>query len=488
MCVPGQRLCGTRPFFVLTPFFRTHTILTHIPHCNRTVFAAGFYKGSTVKAAETVRFCFTKVRVAGFDIKKSFNGQKRSFFIMKKTKLLAVLAAIIGGLLCLAGCNVESDNPSDSGTPPSGIAPVTGKTAAEIVRAMGAGWNLGNTLDACNDNSGYQGLETETSWGNPKTTKDTIKTVADAGFKSIRIPVSWHNHLTNEKIDAAWIARVKEIVDWALECNLYAVINIHHDTWNASGDFWGYYPDNAHKEKSIKYVKNIWQQVAEKFSSYDQRLIFETLNEPRLRGTKHEWWCDYLQNGNCSQCSEAVEIVNELNKAALETIRAAGGKNSSRLVIVPSYVASPDYAFKDSFKFPSDSANMIALSTHMYTPNDFAMKSPGDTVFSDKHKDDLTYYFDTLNSKFVQKDVPVFIGEYGATNKNNKDERIKWVKFFIENASKYKMSPCLWDNNNYAVSEDDSENKYEEKFGYLNRKTLQWYDKDFINAIMTSFK
>lgn len=356
---------------------------------------------------------------------------------------------------------------------------------------MGAGWNLGNTLDACNVNSGeHKGLETETSWGMPRTTKQTIDTVANAGFKSIRIPVSWHNHLTNGKIDADWIARVKEIVDWALEDNLYVVMNIHHDTWNGSGNFWGYYPDNAHKEKSVEYVKNIWRQVAEKFSSYDQRLIFETLNEPRLRETKHEWWCnDYLQNNNCSQCSEAVQIINELNKFALETIRAAGGKNSTRLVIVPSYAASPDYAFKDSFEVPSDSAGMIALSTHMYTPNVFAMKSPGDTIFSEDHKNDLTYYFTTLNSKFVKKGVPVFIGEYGATNKNNKDERIKWVKFFVSNASENKMSPCLWDNNKYAVSDSDPEDKrFEEKFGYLNRNTLAWYDKDFIDAIMASFK
>lgn len=375
----------------------------------------------------------------------------------------------------------------DEQTPPPATATaVEGKTAAEIMQAMGAGWNLGNTLDACNDKSGeHKGLDTETSWGMPKTTKQTIDTVAAAGFKTIRIPVSWHNHLTNGTIDTKWLARVKEIVDWALEDNLYVVINIHHDTWNGSGNFWGYYPDNAHKVKSIEYVKNIWQQVAEKFSSYDQRLIFETLNEPRLRGTDHEWWCgNYLNNNNCSQCSEAVKIVNELNKTALETIRAAGGKNSTRLVIVPSYVASPDYAFKDSFKVPSDSAGMIALSTHMYTPYDFAMASPGDKVFSEKHKSDLTYFFNELNSKFVKKGVPVFIGEYGATNKNNKDERIKWVKFFVENASKNKMSSCLWDNNNYAVSGND----YEEKFGYLDRKTFEWYDKDFIDAIMISFK
>lgn len=383
---------------------------------------------------------------------------------------------------------ISPDNKAsdDTVTPPPVTAAVEGKSAAEIVRAMGAGWNLGNTLDACNDESGeHKGLDTEILWGMPRTTKQTIDTVADADFASIRIPVSWHNHLTNEKIDAAWIARVKEIVDWALENNLYVVINIHHDTWNGSGNFWGYYPDNAHKAQSIKYVKNIWQQVAKEFSSYDQRLIFETLNEPRLRGTNHEWWCgDYLQKDNCSQCAEAVQIINELNEAALETIRAAGGKNSTRLVIVPSYVASPDYAFKTSFKVPSDSAGMVALSTHMYTPYAFAMQSPGDKNFSEEHKNNLKYYFDTLNSKFVENGIPVFIGEYGATNKNNKAERIKWVKFFVENASKKNMSPCLWDNNNYDVSGSD----YDEKFGYLNRKTLAWYDKDFIDAIMSSLK
>lgn len=369
--------------------------------------------------------------------------------------------------------------------PPLVTPPVEGKSAAQIVEAMGAGWNLGNTLDACYETGEHKGLETESFWGMPKTTKQTIDTVANAGFKSIRIPVSWHNHLTNGKIDAAWIARVKEIVGWALENDLYAVINIHHDTWNRKGDFWGYYPDNEHKEKSVEYVKNIWRQVAKEFASYDQRLIFETLNEPRLCNTDHEWWCEDLNsNGACSTCSEAVAIINELNKFALETIREEGGNNSARLVIVPSYAASPDFAFRDSFKLPDDSAKMIALSTHMYSPYDFASKSPGETIFSEKHENDLKYYFSELNSKFVEKGVPVFIGEYGATNKNNKDERIKWVKFFVSNASENKMSPCLWDNNVYTVSGTD----YDEKFGYLNRETLEWYDKDFIDAIMTSFK
>lgn len=357
-----------------------------------------------------------------------------------------------------------------------------GKSAVQIVKEMKAGWNLGNTLDACDEKSGKQmGLETETYWKQPKTTKEIINTIAKAGFTTIRIPVSWHNHYAKGKINEAWMARVKEVVDMALEAKLYVVINIHHDTYNGSGSFWGYYPSKKFEKQSVEYVKTIWTQITAAFADYDERLIFETLNEPRLRGDDQEW--NY--NATKQKCKDAMEIINKLNQIAVDTIRAAGGKNKDRLIIVTPYVASYDaILYTDDFKIPNDPSKKLAVSVHMYQPYNFAMASPGEKIFTENHALSLTDSFEWLDEKFVQEGVPIFIGEFGAVNKNNAAERIKWVQHFIKASYKFGMATCLWDNGDYKLTSSD----YTEKFGYFDRKNLSWYDEAFIKALVNSYK
>lgn len=364
--------------------------------------------------------------------------------------------------------------------------------AAKLVQKMKCGWNLGNTLDAnpladnpFGDRAGCT-VETETSWGMPVTTEEMIKTIADSGIKTIRIPVSWTDHIiAPEKdytVDPAWMARVKQITDWALKYDMYVIINIHHDTFpNASGlkAGYGYYPSYSYETVSLDYVGNIWKQIAETFKDYDEHLVFETLNEPRLRGHEHEW--NY--SDECTSCRSAMKEINKLNQKAVDTIRASGGNNITRLIMVPSYGASPYAALTSRFVMPDDKSCMLALSVHMYTPFVFAMQDDakgGTPVFTDAHKKELDSIFSQLESKFSDNGYPVIIGEYGATNKNNLKDRTAWFTYFVHESTSGGMIPILWDNNAPVNSNP------QEAFGFFDRKNLSWYFPEILDAIVSA--
>lgn len=356
-------------------------------------------------------------------------------------------------------------------------------TNIELVKKMKTGWNLGNTLDA----NASGGLESETSWNQPLTEKKMIEGIAEAGFKTIRIPVSWSNHIVgkNHKIDKAWLKRVKEIVDWAIEEDLYVIINIHHDNYDSpSGISYGqgFYPNMVSWNESMLFVKNIWKQICKTFNDeYDEHLIFEILNEPRLKNHEHEWWL----SENCNDCKYAILTLNKLNQLALNTIRESSGNNAKRFVMFTGLAASAHSMIDfESFKIPEDSAeNALILSVHMYTPYAFAMENPGDVKLKESHIKEVNATFEQLNEKFISKGIPVVIGEYGATNKNNTEERIKWFTNFISESKKYGMCCCLWDNGDW-----NAENTYLEKFGFYNRKEKTFFFPEIIKAIMDCFE
>jgi len=288
-------------------------------------------------------------------------------------------------------------------------------------------------------------------------------------------------------IDSKWMNRVKQIVDWAYEEDMYVIMNIHHD--NCTKDNFkktiGFYPSEECKDESIKYITRVWEQVSETFKDYDEKLVFEILNEPRLQDAgEHEW--NY--NSSCSTCKDAMNSLNEFNQNALDTIRASGGNNSTRLVMIPSIAASPNAAFNSDFKLPEDSAeNALALSVHMYTPYNFAMAAPGDSVFTNSHKKDLDWHFSELNKLYVSKGIPVIIGEMGATNKDNLQEREKWFDYFNNGARKYGMTACVWDNGSANPSKTE-----DERYGYYNRTKQEWYfpslmEKSIIASKNSSF-
>lgn len=348
-----------------------------------------------------------------------------------------------------------------------------------FIKDMKIGWNLGNTFDA-NTEENKQGDEMsyESYWCGVKTTKEMIDTLKQAGFNTVRIPVSWHNHLVDEDftISEEWISRVQEVVDYVMDNEMYAIINIHHDV---SKDY--YYPSSECLENSTKYVANIWGQVSERFKDYDEHLIFESINEPRLVGTENEWWFEEDK----ANCKEAAECINTLNQVFVDTVRAGGGNNKARYLMVPGYDAAADPVLAESFKLPTDMQNnKIIVSVHAYTPYAFALQNVGEIgstetwqVTSSKDQKSVTDFMDGLYNKFIAKGTPVLIGEFGARDKNgNLQDRVDFATYYIAAAKARGMSCCWWDNNSFTGSG--------ENFGLLERSTTTWKHEELLKGLM----
>ena len=360
-----------------------------------------------------------------------------------------------------------------------------------ILEDMGLGWNLGNSLDA----TGGSGLDTETSWSNPKTTQALIDKVKSLGFNTVRVPVSWGKHVSgdNYTIDSAWLARVKEVVDYCYKNDMYVILNIHHDTKSsASASGAGYYPRSSAYSSSEKFVTSVWSQTAEYFKDYDYHLIFETLNEPRLIGTGYEWW--FNKWNIPSEVKDAIDCINKLNQKAVDTIRNTGSNNRGRLIMCPGYDASIDGATVSGFKLPTDisgNKNRIAVSVHAYSPYNFAMNvgSGSTSTYTSSIKNELQDLFSTLKSNFRDKGIPVVIGEFGSTDKNNTAERVKWATDYTALAKKNNIPCVLWDNNAFAVYNGSSIVLNSEYHGYINRKnnTVTSPAKDVIEALMKPY-
>lgn len=360
-----------------------------------------------------------------------------------------------------------------------------------ILEDMGLGWNLGNSLDA----TGGSGLDTETSWSNPKTTQALIDKVKSLGFNTVRVPVSWGKHVSgdNYTIDSAWLARVKEVVDYCYKNDMYVILNIHHDTKSsASASGAGYYPRSSAYSSSEKFVTSVWSQAAEYFKDYDYHLIFETLNEPRLIGTGYEWW--FSKWNIPSEVKDAIDCINKLNQKAVDTIRNTGSNNRGRLIMCPGYDASIDGATVSGFKLPTDisgNKNRIAVSVHAYSPYNFAMNvgSGSTSTYTSSIKNELQDLFSTLKSNFRDKGISVVIGEFGSTDKNNTAERVKWATDYTALAKKNNIPCVLWDNNAFAVYNGSSIVLNSEYHGYINRKdnTVTSPAKDVIEALMKPY-
>ena len=348
--------------------------------------------------------------------------------------------------------------------------------AVAFVRRLRLGWNLGNTMDATNSATSGSNLNLETSWSGARTTPKMIKMIKDAGFKSIRVPVSWHNHVDSEfNIDPAWMARVKEIVDYVIDEDMYCTINIHHD--NLKGYF---YPSSDCLDESVKYVKRIWEQVGEVFKDYDDHLIFESLNEPRLVGTSNEW---NLSNNDA--CRDAIQCINKLNQTFVDVVRSQGGNNPERYLLVPGYAAQWNAAVRDDFVIPSDTAdNKILIEVHAYSPYNFALQAPTDGSskrdFSEDENSstsDIRIMVQRLKEVFVDKGIGVVIDEFGSRDKDgNTEARVAHAAYYVKKAREYGITCFWWDNNCFFGSG--------ERFGLLNRKNDTFMYPEIVQALV----
>ena len=356
--------------------------------------------------------------------------------------------------------------------------------AKQVMDEMGFGWNLGNTFDAWSGDKQNQGLETETIWGCTKTNETIIKGLVKKGIKTIRIPVTWHNHIIDDKytIDPKCMQRVKKVVDWSIKNGLYVILNTHHDNSESTNIKYGqgYYPLRQDMVESEKFLYNVFRQISLAFNNgYDHHLIFEGLNEPRLIGTEFEW---NYKKGELI-CEEANSVLNEYLKLIVKAIRSSGGNNEKRFIMVTPLSAAYSSALSQDFIFPGDSDYnptnpKILLSVHMYLPYNFAMNPDMSYVtFEEAYANELYSDFKNLYESFVLKGHNVIIGEMGVTNKNNTKERVKWADYYISTARKFNIPCIVWDNQYFDNRKSASEN-----FGLYKRGEGEWSPEVLIDV------
>lgn len=328
-------------------------------------------------------------------------------------------------------------------------------TSRELLQFMKIGWNLGNTLDAPFG---------ETSWHNPVTTKEMIDKIKSAGFNLLRIPVSWHCHVGESPeyiIDKSFLQRVGEVVDYGIDNDMAVIINIHHDDRMVC-------PTDEGHDESERYIKAIWTQLADHFGGYDQRLVFECLNEPRMIRTSHEWHLDLRQE----ESQKAVAYLNGFNQLFVDAVRSSGKNNAMRYLMVSSYAANPMYACMEEYRFPIDPSKRLIQSVHSYSPYNLCLNHQSDIAkFTEKDRIEVRRIMERLNKRFVSNGIDVIIGEIGILNKNNPDARKAWASYFIGEAKKAGIVCVWWDNHN------------ERSFGLLNRHSLKFHES--ADAVLT---
>lgn len=372
--------------------------------------------------------------------------------LAKMKRLVAsVLSAAMVGLLTVGMAPVQTQAAGEK---------LTGKTSMEITQMMGKGWNLGNTFDATGGNKSDV-YSQEQSWGNPKVTKELIDGVKAAGFDTIRIPVTWYKHIDkndNYKIDDAFMARVKEVVDYACDNDLFIILNVHHEEWVNDKNI-----DQNYKEIG-KELTAVWKQIADNFADYDQHLIFEGMNEPRAQGTAHEW------NGT-QACYDAI---NYLNQCFVTTIRENGkGYNSERALMIPGYAASNSGTVLKSIVLPQvkgKQAENLIISVHCYSPYNFCLSDAQETFNPNSNSDtaDITTMISTLKTLFINEGIPVVIGECGATNSHDNDAaRRAWFLYMGEVTRNAGIPAVVWDNGAKGKSGGECHNYFIRKTGEM---------------------
>lgn len=316
--------------------------------------------------------------------------------------------------------------------------------ADSAVQNMRIGWNLGNSLDATGSwimQYTEGNIESfETAWGNPVTPPTLMQKLKSSGFDSVRVPITWNYHFDEEgNIDAKWMARVKEIVDWAMEADLYCIINIHHDT---GSDGW-LRASKANYDENSQVYKKLWEQIAAEFRDYPDLLLFEGFNE--MLDENAEW-----SNPN----AEAVEVINWYNQLFVDTVRSTGGNNAERNLICCTYAAATTSSVLDGFRLPEDSVqDHLIAEIHFYLPYEF-ITDEGVTwtaplkEYTDYVEQQIDEVFLRLSERFAVKNVPLIVGEFACDDKDNTEERIKWYTHVIEKANEINATCFIWDNGN----------------------------------------
>lgn len=384
---------------------------------------------------------------------------------MKKKGFTAVIAACALAFLGLCGCSdrttAESDN-SDTIQLEIDKGSMHGYTATELIGQMKTGWNLGNSLDSLGGG--------ETAWGNPATTQQMIDMVHDGGFDIIRIPITWAEHMSGAPdytVDSEFMDRVNEVVDYAVADGMYVILEIHHEP-----DSW-LIPDSEHINEVEPQFIALWQQISERFKDYGDKLVFESMNEPRVKGKPHEW-----TGGN----DDERACVNRLNKLFVDTVRLSGGNNTERILLITTHAQAVTEPALAGLELIDDKYTGVSL--HAYIPYSFCYHS-GESYetfeWDGRENKTVDYVFDLIDKYITGKGVPVIITEYGAEfklvdNEYNTGEIAKWITYFLGKAKEQSIPCVIWDNNERM--------SHLIPFGLYNRDEYRWHAEDILEAIM----
>ena len=360
----------------------------------------------------------------------------------------------------------STDTTKASENKPSQIAgKMRNITSQQLVEDMTFGWNLGNTLDVCQADRDGDGKINEhveagekvdeTLWGNPKATKELFTSLKKNGVNAVRIPVTWRDHMdSNGNIDREWMDRVQQVVDYAYSQGMYVIINVHHD---GGGDpkFGAWIIEESQKDYNtfLRKYKNVWKQIAERFKNYSDYLIFESMNEVGF---------DTLYNKNKA---DAYNLINKINQDFVDIIRATGGNNAKRHLLIAGYYTDIERTCDSLYKMPDDKAGRCILSVHYYTPWDFCTCDIKHTWGTKSEVRQMETLIGKMKKNFVDKGIPVIIGEYAASGSD-----LSSCIFFIEKLNKlcsdYGIATFIWDNGRQ-----------------VNRKTYKWRTPQYLEAL-----
>ncbi len=352
-----------------------------------------------------------------------------------------ITAALIAALMAFVGIGINvSAKTADTSTQTT-----PQKTEAmQFVEDMGIGINLGNTFEACGDWIDQWGDGTvhsyETAWGSPIITEKIIKGYKDSGFNTLRVPVSWSNMMGDDyTISSEYANAVKQVVDWAMAQDMYVIVNLHYD----NGWFENF---PTQKEECMYRYKRIWQQVSDVFKDYDERLVFEGQNE------ELGWSSVWNQWGGTKGKAKSYALVNEINQTFVDVVRASGGKNKARYLLIPGYNTGIETTVDKLYKVPKDKEKHVIISVHYYSPATFAILSDDASWGKNQRTwgtasdiNELKKSMDMLKKRFLDNGIPVIIGEYGCPMENKDINSVrKYLSKVCEEAYSMGMCPVLW--------------------------------------------
>jgi endoglucanase len=341
-------------------------------------------------------------------------------------------------------------------------------TPQEAVKNMSPGWNLGNTLDA---------IPTEGSWNNLPVKEYVFDDIKKAGFRTVRIPVTWEPHMgqaPDYKVDPKWFDRVEQVVDWALKRDFYVILDAHNDDrWLAqmaidaeTGKYVNDYENNIGK------FDKLWEQIAERFKGKSEKLILEILNEP----DPGQWETPLEKPTDPKNPEVKYQLtpkqMTDLNNRILKIIRSSGGYNDKRLVVVAG-LANKFVQTLKFFETPDD--KYIILTIHYFDPWGFVSNWGITTWGTNKEKEEVNIIFKELYSAYIENGLPIVLGEWGSLKKNDRLSRWYYNDYIAKTAYKYGMACILWDD---GVTASD----------YFDRENRVWKDGTLKDVTVTACK